>query len=96
MHSSCGIRYIFSWTCLVDLYAAAVSYFLNEAQQRRLKIAQAGVLIFGPDVVNPYGSARQRGQHQPLPEVLAALEAQHLCRLSQSGDHIDQWEGQLC
>ena len=64
-------------TCLVDLDDAAVCDLLNEAEQRRLIVAQAGVLVVGADVVDADGPSRDGGTYQALSEALGAPKAQH-------------------
>ena len=66
-----------SLTRLVDLHNAPVCNLLYEPEQGGLVVTEARVLVVGANVINPNGLAGQRGADQALPEVLAALEAQH-------------------
>ena len=64
-------------TCLVDLNHAAVGDLLEESQQARLKVSQPWSLVLSADVINADGPSRERGAHQALPKVRAALKPQH-------------------
>ena len=64
-------------TCLVDLNHASVGDLLEESQQARLKVSQPWSLVLSADVINADGPSRERGAHQALPKVRAALKPQH-------------------
>lgn len=65
-------------TGFVYLDNAAISQFLQQAQQVGLVVAQARVLVALTDAVNTDGAPGERGKDQPLPQLLAATETQHV------------------
>ena len=65
-------------TGFIYLDNAAVGQLFQQAQQVGLIVAQARALVALADAVNADGAAGERGEHQPLPQLLAATEAQHV------------------
>ena len=76
-------------TGFVYLDNAAVGQLFQQAQQVGLIVTQARALVALADAVNADGAAGERGKHQPLPQLLAATEAQHVtlaCCCGKSAD----------
>ena len=65
-------------TGFICLDNAAVGQLFQQAEQVGFVVAQARPLVALADAVDADGAAGERGTHQPLPQLLAATEAQHV------------------